>query len=74
MLMVATKAGIEAGAYFGLAFLDKYLRGLRPSELWFLAGEPRAGKSAVSWVAAQRSASLSARCASRAIAGSGLSS
>lgn len=52
-LMEARKQGIEIGAYFGLNFIDKALRGLRPGELWFLAGEPGAGKSAVSWRAAQ---------------------
>jgi replicative DNA helicase len=45
---------VELGAYFGLQFLDFHLRGLRPTELMILAGEPGAGKSAVSWVASQR--------------------
>jgi replicative DNA helicase len=52
--MAARAQGLELGAYFGLKFLDNHLRGLRPTELLILAGEPGAGKSAVSWVAAQR--------------------
>lgn len=52
-LMAARAQGVELGAYFGLTFMDSYLRGLRPSELFFVAGEPGAGKSAVTWKAAQ---------------------
>jgi replicative DNA helicase len=52
-LMAARAQGVELGAYFGLDFLDSYLRGLRPSELLFVAGEPGAGKSFVTWKAAQ---------------------
>jgi replicative DNA helicase len=52
--MAARAQGVELGAYFGLQFLDFHLRGLRPTELMILAGEPGAGKSAVSWVASQR--------------------
>jgi replicative DNA helicase len=52
-LMAARAQGVELGAYFGLSFLDSYLRGLRPSELFFVAGEPGAGKSFVTWKAAQ---------------------
>lgn len=51
--MAARKAGIELGAYFGLHFIDHYTRGLRPTEMWILAGEPGAGKSAVAWKATQ---------------------
>jgi replicative DNA helicase len=53
MLMEARRQGIELGAYFGLSFLDSFMRGLRPTELFFLAGEPGAGKSAVAWKAVQ---------------------
>lgn len=52
-LMSARDSGLELGAYFGLSFIDSYTRGLRPTELMFLAGDPGAGKSAVSWFAAQ---------------------
>lgn len=52
-LMAARKQGIELGAYFGLSFLDNYTRGLQPTELVIIAGEPGAGKSAVAWKAAQ---------------------
>jgi replicative DNA helicase len=52
--MAARAQGLELGAYFGLKFLDFHLRGLRPTELLILAGEPGAGKSAVSWIASQR--------------------
>lgn len=47
LLKQAKEQGIELGAYFGLPFLDRYLRGLQPTELWILAGEPGAGKSFV---------------------------
>lgn len=52
-LMEARDKGLELGAYFGLSFIDSYTRGLRPTELMFVAGEPGAGKSAVTWTAAQ---------------------
>lgn len=52
--MAAEAAGVERGAYFGMPFLDDYLRGLRPGELFILAGEPGAGKSAVGWKATQQ--------------------
>jgi replicative DNA helicase len=46
--------GIETGAYFGLPFLDNYMKGLKPTEMLIVAGEPGAGKSAVMWTAALR--------------------
>jgi replicative DNA helicase len=46
-LKKATEEGLELGAYFDLRFLDRYLRGLQPTELLILAGEPGVGKSAV---------------------------
>lgn len=52
-LMAARAQGQELGAYFGLSFIDSFTRGLRPSELLFVAGEPGAGKSAITWTAAQ---------------------
>lgn len=52
--MIARAQGIELGAYFGMGFLDNWLRGLYPSELFFLAGPPGAGKSAVAGAASQR--------------------
>lgn len=52
-LMAAQAQGIELGAYFGLSFVDSFVRGLRPTELMLLAGEPGAGKSAVAWRAVQ---------------------
>lgn len=52
--MAARAQGLELGAYFGLKFLDNSLRGLRPTEVLFLAGEPGVGKSAVGWAAIQR--------------------
>lgn len=52
--MAARAQGLELGVYFGLKFLDKSMRGLRPTEVFFLAGEPGAGKSAVAWAATQR--------------------
>ena len=52
-LMEARAQGRELGAYFGLSFFDSFTRGLRPSELFMLAGEPGAGKSFVAWTASQ---------------------
>lgn len=53
-LMAARAQGIELGAYFDLPFLDNWTRGLQPTELFFLAGMPGSGKSAVAWKAAQQ--------------------
>jgi replicative DNA helicase len=52
--MVARQQGVELGAYFGVRFMDDFMRGLRPTELWICGGEPGAGKSAVCWDAARR--------------------
>jgi replicative DNA helicase len=46
--------GIEIGAYFGLPFLDDFLKGLKPGECLMGAGEPGVGKSAVFWTAARK--------------------
>lgn len=54
MLMRAREEGIELGAYFGLSFIDSFTRGLMPTELFILAGEPGAGKSAVAWKAVEQ--------------------
>jgi replicative DNA helicase len=62
-VMAARGRGQDIGVFFGLSFLDDWLRGLRPSELWFLAGEPGAGKSAVAWKAAERFAERQSRFA-----------
>lgn len=61
LIMAAHARGQDIGVFFGLPFMDQWLRGLRPAELWFLAGEPGAGKSAVSWKAAERFAERQAR-------------
>lgn len=50
-MMDAAAQGIELGAYFDLRFVDRYLHGLQPTELWFLAGDPGAGKTAISVIA-----------------------
>lgn len=50
-LKKAQEEGIELGAYFGLNFLDEYMKGLQPTELMICAGEPGVGKSAVMWKA-----------------------
>lgn len=54
MLQQAREKGVELGAYFGFQFLDRYMRGLQPSELWILAGEPGVGKSFIGWRAAMQ--------------------
>ncbi len=50
---LARRQGIELAVYTGLKFVDRYTRGLAPSELMFVAGEPGVGKSAVTWAMAQ---------------------
>lgn len=50
----ARARGRELGAHFGFKFIDNWTRGVRPTELWIVGGEPGAGKSAVVWNAAQR--------------------
>jgi len=60
-LAQARQQGLEIGAYFGLSFLDKYLRGLKPTELLIVGGEPGVGKSAVMWKAAMKFAERQAR-------------
>lgn len=55
-LRAARAAGLEVGLKFGLKFMDDWTRGLRPGYVYFLAGEPGAGKSGVAWVLAVRSA------------------
>lgn len=52
-LRAAKLQGIELAAYFGHKFLDSYIRGLQPSEVMILGGEPGVGKSALVWAAAQ---------------------
>lgn len=47
------RAGVELGAYFDLEFIDDFVKGLRPTELWICGGEPGVGKSAVSQIAAE---------------------
>lgn len=47
----AAEEGIELGAIFGLPFIDKFTRGLQPTELLISAGEPGVGKSSVWWKA-----------------------
>lgn len=59
--MAARAAGKELGAHFGLKFIDNWTRGVRPTELWIMGGEPGAGKSAVSWNAGLRFAERQAR-------------
>lgn len=51
-IMDARQRGYELGAYFDMRFIDDYLHGLQPTELWVFAGDPGAGKTAVSWASA----------------------
>lgn len=51
--MLFRKMGIELGAYFELPFLDDYLKGLRPTELFIIGGEPGSGKTGLVQVAAE---------------------
>lgn len=50
-MMQARQQGIELGAYFDMIFVDDFIHGLQPTELWVFAGDPGAGKTAVSWAA-----------------------
>jgi replicative DNA helicase len=50
-LRLARESGIEMAAYFGLPFMDSFTKGLAPTELMMVAGEPGVGKSAVTWKA-----------------------
>jgi replicative DNA helicase len=52
-LKAAREQGVELAAYFGLPFIDTYMKGLQPQELWMVGGEPGVGKSAVVWVATE---------------------
>lgn len=49
----ARERGVEMGAYFGMPFFDHFTKGLGPTELMMVAGDPGAGKSMVSWRAAE---------------------
>lgn len=48
-LQLAREQGIELAAYFGLKFLDNWTKGLAPSEVMLVGGEPGVGKSAITW-------------------------
>jgi replicative DNA helicase len=48
-LKLAREQGIELAAYFGLKFIDSWTKGLAPSELMLVGGEPGVGKSALTW-------------------------
>jgi replicative DNA helicase len=48
-LKLAHEQGIELAAYFGLKFIDSWTKGLAPSELMLVGGEPGVGKSAITW-------------------------
>lgn len=49
----AKQQGIELAAYTGLKFVDNFTKGIAPTELMFVAGEPGVGKSAITWAMAQ---------------------
>ena len=69
-LMAAKAAGVEVGAYFGLKFLDNFVKGLKPTEVFILAASPAAGsRRCRGW---RRGSSRSASCASPRTTGSGL--
>lgn len=50
---MAKQQGIEMAVYTGLPFIDDWTKGIAPTELCFLAGDPGVGKSAVAWKAAE---------------------
>lgn len=47
--IAARAAGVELGARYGIAGIDQYVKGHRPSELFILGGDPGVGKSAIAW-------------------------
>lgn len=51
LLKEARERGVELGAYTGLDFIDRYTRGIQPTELVIGGGEPGVGKSAIWWKA-----------------------
>lgn len=50
---LAKQRGIELAAYTGLDFVDRFTKGVAPTELMFVAGEPGVGKSAITWAMAE---------------------
>jgi replicative DNA helicase len=51
--IAARAAGTELGAYFAIAAIDDYVKGLRPTELMILGGDPGVGKSGLAWAMAR---------------------
>lgn len=52
-LRLAREQGIELSVYTGLKFIDDWVKGHAPTELFLLGGEPGVGKSAVAWKMAE---------------------
>lgn len=52
-LKLAREKGIELAAYTGFQFFDSFVKGLAPTELMMVAGEPGVGKSACAWSMAE---------------------
>lgn len=53
MEIAARESGRELGAFFGIRGIDSVTKGLRPTELMILGGEPGMGKSTVAWAMAR---------------------
>jgi replicative DNA helicase len=51
--LAARAAGSELGAKFTIKAIDDFVKGLRPTELWMLGGDPGVGKSAIAWACAR---------------------
>lgn len=51
--IAARQAGVELGVFFGIRGIDAITKGLRPTELMILGGEPGVGKSGLAWVMAE---------------------
>ncbi len=52
-LKIATESGVELAVKTGFKFVDYWIKGLAPTELMFLGGEPGVGKSMVAWKMAE---------------------
>lgn len=50
---LAHEKGIELAVYTGMPFIDQWTKGIAPTELFFLAGEPGIGKTAIAWECAR---------------------
>lgn len=51
-LMALERSGVDVGVKFGWKFVDERTHGLKPGDLWIIAGEAGVGKSGLIWCGA----------------------